>query len=239
MDNILNQLKSNLPKYTLIQPSTGKKVKFRPFTVKEEKTLLMSKTTASYSESIEVLSDLIDVCFDVKGSSKNLPFFDAEYYFIMLRCKSVGEEVETTFICPETKEKIKKVINLEEIKPKYFDTHKNTFIVAPNLKVKMKYPTLNDILEDEKIDYYNLLITCIESIETSEEIIECKNYPTQKLEELVDLLTREQFNKLIDFFKTMPRIECAVNYETQDGEKRQIIIKGIRDFFHFASTTQI
>lgn len=239
MDSLLNKLKTNLPRYTITQPSTHKKVKFRPFTVKEEKALLISKTTSSYSESIDTLSNLIDACFDLKVNVKDLPYFDVEYFFIMLRSKSVGEEVETTFTCPTTGEKIKKVINLEEIKPKYFDSHSDTITIGSDLRVKMRYPTIGDILENDKLDYYNLILSCIESIETEEELIECKDYPKQKLEELVDLLTKDQFNKLIEFFKTMPRIECVVNYETKDGESREIIVKGLRDFFQFASTTQI
>lgn len=239
MDNLLKQLKSNLPKYTTIQPSTGKKVKFRPFTVKEEKTLLMSKTTSSHSETIEVITDLIEACFEMKEDIRNLPFFDVEYFFIMLRCKSVGEEVETTFKCPETGEKIKQIINLEEIKPKYANNHSDTFTIGPNIKIKMRYPTMMDISNEGNLDYYNLVLSCIHTIETQDELIECKNYPKQKLEELINLLTKEQFNKLIDFFKGMPSIECPVNYKTSDGIERKVVIKGIRDFFQFASTTQI
>lgn len=239
MNKLLKHLQSSLPKYSTILPSSKQKVKFRPFTVKEEKTLLISHTTALYEEMLHTISDVIDSCFDLKISSKELPFFDLEYLFLKLRSKSINEIVDLTFVCPETKEKITQEVNLESIDPVYDENHSQQIILDGNIKVKMRYPTLEDIINNNNLDYYNLLVTCIESIETKDELINSKDYSKQNMEELVNSLTRNQFNKIIEFFKTMPRIETTINYTTKDGTERSITLKGIRDFFQSASVTQI
>lgn len=239
MNKLLKQLQSSLPKYTTILPSTKLKVKFRPFTVKEEKTLLVSHTTSLYEEMLYTISDVIDSCFELKNPSKEIPFFDLEYLFLKLRSKSINEIIDLTFVCPDTKEKITKEINLEDIEPIYNDKHTQEIILDGDIKIKMRYPTLEDIVNNENLDYYNLLITCIESIETKDELIQSKDYSKQNMEELVNNLTRSQFNKIIEFFKTMPRVETTIKYQTKDGTEREIKLKGIRDFFQSASATQI
>lgn len=239
MNNLIKQLQNALPKYTTIIPSTQKKVKFRPFTVKEEKTLLIANTTSSYEEILYTISDVIDSCFELKEKSKNIPFFDLEYMFIKLRSKAVNEIVDLTFICPETKEKITVQINLEEIKPLTNSNHSKEIILDGDIKIIMRYPTLEDIVENDNLDYYNLLITCIKQIETKEELILASDYSKKDLEEFVNNLTKNQFNKIIDFFKTMPRIETKFNYTTSDNIQREGLIRGIRDFFQLASATQV
>jgi len=239
MNKLLKQLQSALPTYSVVLPSTKKKLKFRPFTVKEEKVLLIANSTASYEEMLSTLTKVIDSCFELDRPSSEYPFFDVEYLFLKLRSKSVNETVELTFVCPETKEKITKEINLDDIEPLYSQDHKSEILIDSSIKVKMRYPSLDDIIDNENLDYYNLLLTCIESIETKDELIIAKEYSKENLTEIVDSLTKTQFNKLIEFFKTMPRIETEVEYQTSDGVSRKIKLKGIRDFFQSASATQI
>lgn len=239
MNKLLKQLQSALPKYTAVLPSTKGKVKFRPFTVKEEKALLVSHTTSSYEEMLYTISDIVDACVDLKHSSKDIPFFDIEYLFLKLRSKSINEIIDLTFVCPYTKEKITQEINLESIEPIYDSKHSKEIFLDGDIKITMRYPTLQDVVNNENLDYYNLLITCIQSIETKDELINVIDYPRETLEEIVNNLTRNQFNKIIEFFKTMPKIETSVKYQTKDGTDREIKLKGIRDFFRSASATQI
>lgn len=230
MENLLDYMKQTLPKYVIVQPSTQKKIKFTPFTVKDEKSLLMSNSTGSKEDFLTTIGNVIESCFSIKNIDQ-IPIFDIEYFFIKLRCKSVGEIIETTIICPYTSEKINISLNLDEIEPVYFDNH-TTKIKFDNMLITMRYPTLNDFIsktQDE--DYYDLLTKCIETIETPKEIIETKNYSHDNLKSFLDLLTKQQFNKLLDFFKTMPKIQKKIEYQTSDGVKRELILRGIRDFF--------
>ena len=107
MKEILEKMKSSLPRYITKQPSTGKNVTFRPFTVKEEKHLLMVKQTGEYKDFLSTITNIINNCFDLSTDAKKLPIFDIEYFFLKLRCKSLGEIANPTIICPYTGEKIK------------------------------------------------------------------------------------------------------------------------------------
>jgi hypothetical protein len=233
MKELLENMKQSLPRYNLVQPSTGLTVTFRPFTVREEKTLLMANQTGSYEDFLVTLSDVIDNCFDLPVLSKKLPLFDIEYFFLKLRSKSVGELVDPTIICPATEEKIKVSLNLDEIEPIFNSNHKKEIKISGNIIVKMNYPTIENLIKnkDKKTDYFDLLIESIGSIQTQNEIIEAGTASKENITEFVDLLTADQYRHLIDFFKTSPKLEKEISYTTLDGVERTIILKGLRDFF--------
>ena len=125
------------------------------------------------------------------------------------------------------------LLNLDEIEPVYSKDHTAEIILDSSIKIKMRYPTLDYFIEAERNfkDYYELVIDCIESIETKEEIIEAKNTSREQIQEFVDVMRKEQFEKLISFIKTMPRIEKKLEYNTSDGKTREILLKGLKDFF--------
>lgn len=230
MEKLINLLKNSLPRYFIEQPSTRKKISFRPFTVKEEKNLVIANQTGSTNDFLLTLSDVIESCFELDQSSKKLSVFDIEYFFIALRAKSIGETLETTLVCPETKERVKLLINLDDIKPKYNDNHKTTFNIGSKLNIKMKYPTLEYVLSNNS-DYYDMLIDCIDFIETNDEIIHSRDVSRDSMKEFVENLSKNDFNILLDFFKTMPKIEKEIKYNTSDGVERTILLKGLKDFF--------
>ena len=233
MKSLIDNMIRSLPKYKLKQPSSKKSITYRPFVVKEEKTLYMSNETGTHEDFLETLGNIIDSCFELKTEAKKLPIFDIEYFFLKLRCKSLGEIANPTIICPYTGEKIKVEINLDEIEPVYSKDHTTEIILDSSIKIKMRYPTLDYFIEAERNfkDYYELVIDCIESIETKEEIIEAKNTSREQIQEFVDVMRKEQFEKLISFIKTMPRIEKKLEYKTSDGKTREILLKGLKDFF--------
>ena len=90
--------------------------------------------------------------------------------------------------------------------------------------------SINDIASDNN-DYYDLIVKCIDKIETKEELIECKNISAEKIEQFVDALSSSQFNQIIEFMKTIPKLEYKIDYTTTDGENRSIAMRGIKDFF--------
>ncbi len=237
MSNLINMLKTTLPKYVTEQPSTRKKIKFRPFTVREEKILLMSNQTGTYEDFLFTLSDVINNCFELNTDSKKLPIFDIEYFFLVLRSKSIGEIIEPTVICPITQEKINLTINLDDIKPIYDNTHNREFVINNEIKITMRYPSLEYMALEKPEDYYEILIDCIDKIETKDEIIEYTNTSRELLKEFVDNLTQIQFQKMIDFLKTMPKLEKEIKYKTSDGVERSLTLKGLQDFFQSASAT--
>ena len=226
-------MKQSLPRYNIVQPSTGNTVSFRPFTVKEEKTLLMANQTGSYEDFLSTLAEVIDNCFELPISAKKLPIFDIEYFFLKLRSKSVGEIVEPTITCPITREKIKISLNLDEIEVIKTENHTKEIKISSDILVKMAYPTLENFIKrsDKKTDYFDLLIECINKIETQKELIEAGTASSENIQEFIELLTSDQYKNLINFFKTSPKLEKEIKYRTSDGSERILLLRGLKDFF--------
>lgn len=232
---LIDLLQTSLPKYSETVPSTNKKIWFRPFLVKEEKTLLMVQETGSEKEILKAIKEIIENCYSITDAGE-IPIFDLEYLFLKLRSKSVGEIVQPLLICPHTKEKIKLDINLDKIKVKTFKKHVSKLKLSDELFISMKYPTLNMFIEKETsdmslMDFYDLAISCVDYVETPSERIECETKNKEEIKEFIDNLTKDQFDKIIDFFATMPRIEHELEYITSDNVNRKVVLRGIRDFF--------
>jgi hypothetical protein len=229
-------LQSSLPKFSEVIPSSGKKISFRPFLVKEEKMLLMAQETGGEHGILFGIRDVVQACYEGIPDASKIPFFDLEYLFIKLRSKSVGEVAYPILICPVTGEQVKLDINLNDIKIKKTKNHSNKIKISDNILIGMKYPSVSlliehDINSENTKDFYEMAISCIDYIETNEEKIEAQKYNREEIKSFVDNMTKQQFDKIIEFFVTMPKIEEEVNYTTSDGITRSITLKGIKDFF--------
>lgn len=235
--NVSDLLKSTVPKYNETIPSSGKQIWFRPFFVKEEKILLIAQETAKEIEILHAIKSVIENCFDGIEDASILPIFDLEYLFLKLRSKSVQEVVTPILECPITQEKIKLTIQLDEIKVKTFENHNKIIKINDTIIVGMKYPSLSLFLEKNIMDmslmnFYDMAINCIEYIETPTERMDFyEKSNIEDFKQFVDSMTKEQFDKIIQFFATMPRIEHVVEYKTSDGVIREVVLRGIRDFF--------
>ena len=108
--------KVNTPTYELVLPSTGKKVKYRPFLVREEKILIMALETEDIKQITQAVVDILTECILTKGIKfENLSTFDIEYLFLNIRAKSVGETVEVNIICPDDNKTSVTVLSLIHI----------------------------------------------------------------------------------------------------------------------------
>jgi hypothetical protein len=238
MSNIINLLKSSSPKYSIVQPSTGKLLSYRPFNVKEEKSLLVAKNTGSYTDFLLTISSIVDSCFDTTIESKKLPVFDVEFMFLKLREKSVSEVVNISFTCPETNEKIKNVeVSLTDIVVKK-NQSSNSIKISPDIIINMRHPTYEFLIENSatsdtgNIDLFDMVLYSIESIQTTSELLTNEMLTKDFLNEFIENLTRQQYQMILDFFVSAPKIEHEVKYNTSDNVQRSIVLRGIKDFFH-------
>ena len=234
----LSDLLIATPKYQVTIPSTGKKTFFRPFLVKEEKILLLAQEGNDPDNMIMALQTLIESCVDDVDDASSLPLFDVEYLFLKIRAKSVGEVVKPTIVCPETNEEVEVEINLSNIEVKKEKEHIKKIKISDDILVEMDYPSLSLLRErNTGIDYtspsafYDLIADCIKRIKTKNETINTREYPREELTAFVDNMTKEQFEKLIDFFVTSPKVEHEVKYVTSDGKEREVVLSGLSDFF--------
>jgi len=228
------------PIYKMTIPSTDKVVSFRPFLVKEEKALLLSQQSEDIDVMISTLTDIIGNCVKEKIDVESLAIFDIEYMFTQIRAKSVGEVVPLIFTCAHCKEennKVKLDIDLTGIPLVKDPNHSKKISLFDNVGVIMKYPNLDTLKKSEgkteDIDaIIEVVIDCIESIYTDDQIFHAKDQTREELNEFVMNLTKEQFDKLENFFVTVPRFKQEIEYDCPAcGAHNKTVLEGPASFF--------
>ncbi|MAH42979.1 baseplate protein [archaeon] len=238
MTKLSSLLTEKTPKYELKIPSTGKIVTYRPFLVKEEKILLIAQESQSNEEILLAIRDIVESCVDGLTEVDNMPIFDIEYIFLRIRSKSVGELVTPTIVCPETEESVELEIDLLSVEPTKEENHTNKIQISDDILVKMRYPSLgllrkrNSMLDiNDSASFYDLIVECIDEIHTEKEVIKSNEVSKNEIASFVDVMNKSQFNSLLDFFLTSPRLEYTTKYTTKDGVERSITLSGLGDFF--------
>mgnify|MGYP001434949117 CR=1 FL=1 len=229
--------KLNTPHYELELPSTGGKIKFRPFLVKEQKVLMMAQESKNPAEVQDAISKIIYSCTDGLIDAKSSPLFDIEYVFLQLRAKSVGETAELRVKCPDDEETYANVkVKLDDVSVHMTADHTNVINITDSIKIYMKYPVLNDMknLGDQSKEIENvfgLLKTCIHEIHDGDTIYNKIDMSEQELEEFIDSLNTGQFESLMDFFKTMPKLRHAIAVTNPKTKKKgEVMLEGLDSF---------
>lgn len=223
-----------LPKYKINVPSTGKTVSFRPFVVKEEKVLLIALESGEYSMIASAIKNVIKECTFGEIDTENSPVFDLCYIFINIRAKSVGETTEPVFLCEHCNTQNPVVIDLTSIEVKQDENHTNKIALGEDLGVVMKYPKLNTT--DENSEGVNSSIeaisACIELVYKGDEVFKSSEQTSEELVEFIENLTHSQFESILNFFTTMPKISHNVKFNCVKCEKETSLeLEGIGDFF--------
>lgn len=230
--------KLDTPTYELEQPSTGEKIKYRPFLVKEQKTLMMAQESGDDKQIRDALAGLISGCTFGSIDPYKVPIFDVEFLFLRIRGKSVGEKIELSLLCPDDNEtRVEKNINLEDIDVTMKVGHTNEINITDQVKMIMRYPTLNDMIDmnpdtANTEDVFKMIKRCVSEIRDSDTIYNRVDMSESELEEFVDSLTGDQFERLTEFFDTMPKVQHAVEVTNPKTKKKgQVVIEGIQSFF--------
>ena len=230
--------KLDSPVYELEQPSTGEKIKYRPFLVKEQKTLMMAQESGDDKQIRDALAGLISGCTFGSIDPYKVPIFDVEFLFLRIRGKSVGEKIELSLLCPDDNEtRVEKNINLEDIDVTMKVGHTNEINITDQVKMIMRYPTLNDMIDmnpdtANTEDVFKMIKRCVSEIRDSDTIYNRVDMSESELEEFVDSLTGDQFERLTEFFDTMPKVQHAVEVTNPKTKKKgQVVIEGIQSFF--------
>ena len=230
--------KLETPVYELEQPSTGEKIKYRPFLVKEQKVLMMASESNDDKQVKEALAGLISGCTFQKVDPYKLPLFDIEFLFLRIRGKSVGEKIDLSLLCPDDNEtRVNKSINLEEIGVNMKVDHTNEINITDNIKIVMRYPTLNDMTDittdaNDVEDVFSLIKRCVHEIHDEEKVYNKVDMSNSELEEFVDSLTADQFGELTKFFETMPKVQHSVEVTNPKTKKKgEVVIEVIQSFF--------
>lgn len=233
-----------VPTYELELPVSKKKIKYRPFLVKEQKTLLMAMESKE-SDSIHLaIRDILNNCTLTEGVDLDeLPIIDIEYYFIQLRAKSVGEIVESRYRCNNTvSEKecgniMEKNINLLEIKVEQNQEIKAEFQLTDTLTIKLKYPKfgiIKDSLNYEDVNdlTFNMIARSIDYVYDGEQFYYAHEQTQEELLEFVENLNQEQFGKIELFFNNLPKLKEKLDITcSKCGFHHNIEVEGLESFF--------
>ena len=217
--------KLNVPVYETILPSTDKVIKYRPFLVREEKILLTAMESDDEKLISNAVKQILKNCIQGEMNINELPTFDIEFLFLRLRAKSVGEKITVglrPYPCVQNEGELCKFsteveINLEEVKVKKNDNHTSKIMIDDNVGVKLKYPDIDLITPDgnkEKLSQVDLgmsvIKNCIEMIFTKETVHERDSFTEEELDEFLDSLNSEQFERIKEFFDTIPKLSHTV-----------------------------
>ena len=234
--------KINTPTYELTLPSNNKKIKYRPFLVREEKILIMALESEDTSQITSAVVDILNDCIITKGIDvTKLATFDIEYLFLNVRSKSVGESVEVNVICPDdNKTSVQVEIDIDSIKIQKTKGHKNIIKLDDQYSMKLKYPSLNEFIDtnfesSEESDVnksLNMITSCIEMIYDKEESWDASDSTKQELEEFIEQLNSKQFKTIEKFFETMPKLSHKLKVTNPTTEvESEVVLEGLASFF--------
>ena len=232
------------PTYELNLPSTGKKIKYRPFLVKEEKILILALDSRDQNQITNSVKDVLKKCVLTRGVKiDDLPTFDIEYIFLNIRAKSIGEDIKLVVTCPDDrKTEVPVTIYVDEIKVVKSKDHKRDISLDKNLILRMKYPSLNQFIQsnfetkDESqttVDKtFQLIADCMDTVYTEEEAWESTDYSPNERLSFIEQLNSKQFKEVERFFATMPKLSHTIEVTNPNTKKKnKVVLEGLADFF--------
>ena len=237
--------KINTPTYELTLPSNRKKVRYRPFLVREEKILVLALESEDQKQITDAIIQIIGDCLITKNVDvTKLPTFDIEYLFLNVRSKSVGESVEVNITCPDDgKTKVETSINIDDIKVVKSKDHKLIVKLDEKYSMKLKYPSLDQFIENN-FDFemaepnesvsaaMSMLSSCIDIIYDEEESWDASESTKEELDEFIDQLNTKQFQEVEKFFRTMPKLSHTLKVTNpQTGVESEVVLEGLASFF--------
>jgi hypothetical protein len=218
-------------------PSTGQKLEYRPFLVKEQKALLIAQESEDDKQIEKAFAQIINDCVLDDVDPYTLPMFDVEYIFLRIRGKSVGEKVKLNLLCPDDeKTRVDVEINLEEVDVQMSVGHTNTIKLSNDITMVMKYPCLKDMTgfddEGEITNIFEMVKRCVHEIRQGETVYNRVDISEKELDDFIGSMTTNNFEDITNFFNTMPKLIHVVEVKNPKTKKKtEIPIEGLQNFF--------
>ena len=228
----------DLPTYELVVPSNKKKIKFRPFLVKEEKVLLMALETDDEKNIKNAVFELLKACISTIIKLENLASFDLEYIFLNIRAVSVGEIVQMNVTCQDDNEtQVKYNLNLTDVNVIFPKGHDSKIMLTDTLGVIMKYPSFDGFVQgqftdNKEFDVIKVVAESIDQIFEGEEVYDESTTSKKEFVQFVESLTSPQLEKIQIFFETAPRLEHSFKVTNPNtGKESEYSLRGLQSFF--------
>jgi len=232
--------KLNTPTFTLTIPSTGGKLVFRPFLVQEEKILLIAQESSDQEAIVRAVKQILNNCI-IDGditSVDTLATFDIEYYFLQLRARSVNNVIKLKVSDPDNKESSYDIqLDLNDIEVTKPEAHTNYIPLTDDISIEMCYPTYDILLKYPSLltgsneSVFDIICECISVIYEGDNAHDFKAETAEEQMEFLNSLSVEHFNKLREFFDTMPALQHTIEVKRSDDTTFDVTLKGLNDFF--------
>ena len=230
------------PIYELEIPSLKKKIRYRPFLVKEEKILIIALETEDSKQIANAVKTVISNCILSKGIKvEDLATFDIEYLFLNIRGKSVGETVDVLITCPDDgTTQVPTSISLDEINVEVDPKHSRDIKLDDSLTLRMRYPSMTEFIKNnfdsgESVsvdDTFDLIVSCIDQIYSEEESWAAGDSSKKELLEFVEQLSSKQFKEVEKFFDTMPKLSHTIKIKNPNTKvESEVVLEGLSAFF--------
>ena len=234
--------KISTPTYEMVLPSSNKKIKYRPFLVKEEKVLILAMESQDTATVANAVKDVLKNCILSRGIKvEKLSTFDIEYLFLNIRGKSVGEAIEVMVTCPDDgKTQVPTSINIDEIKVIIEDDHQIDIKLDDTYSLRMRYPSLDEFVKNNFAtasdisvdDTFDLIASCVDQVYSEEESWAAADCTQKELTQFVESLNSNQFKEVEKFFDTMPKLSHTVKVINPNTKKEnEVVLEGLQNFF--------
>ena len=218
-------------------PSTGLLIHYRPFLVKEQKALMIAQESEDTKQLEAAFAQIIRDCVEEIDDPYEMPLFDAEYVFLRIRSKSVGEVINLNLLCSDDNETYVEVeVNLDDVNVQMTEDHTNIIELTDEIKLIMKYPCLKDMEGFDEMgeikSLFHMIESCVHEIHDGEEIHHRIDMNSEELNTFIDSMSTQNFEKVSAFFETMPQLRHVVEVENPNTKvKNEIVVEGLESFF--------
>tara|TARA_B100000282_G_scaffold286327_1_gene252757 strand:- start:232 stop:939 length:708 start_codon:yes stop_codon:yes gene_type:complete len=229
--------KLDTPIHTLVLPSTGQEIKYRPFLVKEQKLLMMAQESEEDDQMYHIMSNIVRACTFDKVDADTVPLFDIEYVFLKLRAKSVGETAKLRVMCPDDEKTYTELeVNLDNIDVQMTENHTNIVELSDKVKIIMKYPQLKDMkmigADLQGVEQvFSILKYCIHEVHDGEKVYNRVDVTEKDIEDFIESFSTTQLESVINFFDTMPKLRHTMTITNPKTKvKSDIVLEGLQSF---------
>jgi hypothetical protein len=228
--------KIDMPTFEMVLPSSNETVKYRPFTVKEEKILLIAQEGDDIKSAINAVKQVVNNCL-VEVDIEKFAMFDLEYILLLLRSKSVDNNVKFAIRDPDTDETVELELNLDDVKVTTVDEHTNKIRVNEEYTMFLRYPTINQFVEfiegdqEDPLVTYNIMVSCLDKVAYENEVFHFKDFSREEIDKFMDDLGGDVLVQIKKFFDTMPKLRHEIKYKNKNNEDKTFVLEGMQSFF--------
>jgi len=228
--------KIQLPLFETKLFSTGEVVKFRPFTVKEEKILLIAQESDDIDQTMLALKQIISNC--VYGVEVDmLPMFELEHLMLQLRSKSVNNIITFNITDPDTKLPVEIELDIDDISLTIDPKHSKEVAINDDMFLMMRYPRLDEVslfknfVKGQTDTLFSIMIACIDSVVDGDSVSSMSDFSDDEIQEFVESLPGKAIEGLQTFFETVPVLRFESTYINANGDSKSLVLEGMETFF--------